>query len=205
MEVLPAGLWCDLVFSCLPVSDVLHFRLCTRGTALLVLQQLPRLRIVLTQRRAALEQDPDLLRIKEGLKPLCELLLSTKIYPDAFAELSTQCMMGPPLSSLRFIFMNIMQQTHNPSHLAHFSDELKRQDFSCLQSKQALGKTLKYIGEYLAVYTREEVVSMHLDARMHDFVEGFADLTLDVPDAYYSKRAEVQRLAADLRLLQRLA
>jgi len=205
MEVLPAGLWCDLVLTCLPVAEVLHFRLCSRGCAQLVSQQIPRLVSSLAQQQASLLQDPEILRLQEGLKPLCELLLSTKTYPKIFAEMTQYKMMPPLFSDLRFIFMNIMQQTHNPSHLARFNEELDKRDFSCLHSKQALGRTLQRIGGYLASYSRAEVVAARLDGRVYDFIEGFADLTLNVPDRYYSKKAAIQTLAGDLRILQRLA
>lgn len=205
MEVLPAGLWCDLVLTCLPVAEVLCFRLCCRGCAQLVGQQLPRLVTNITQQQISLLQDPEVLRIKEGLEPLCELLSSTQIYPNVFAEMSQYMMMPPIFSDLRFIFMNIMQQTHNPSHLTRFNEELTKQDFSCLNSKQALGRTLQRIGDYLANYSRAEVVAARLDGRIYDFIEGFAELILDVPDHYYSKKAAIQTLGGDLRVLQRLA
>lgn len=205
MEVLPAGLWCDLVLSCLPVSEVLCFRLCSRGTNLLVTQQLQRMTTVLTQRQAAYLQDPVMLRIKEDLKPLCQMLTSQKVSLNNIIEMTKYMMMPPIFTDLRFVFMNIIQQTHNPSHLVRFSEELRKQDFSCLQSKQALGKTLKRIGDYLASYSRAQVVAERLDGRLYDFIQGFADLTLDVPDSYFFKRSELQRLEGDKNILQRLA
>jgi hypothetical protein len=205
MEGLPAGLWCDLVLSCLPVSEVLCFRLCSRGTNLLVTQQVQLLTTVLTQRQAAYLQDPDMLRIKEGLKLLCQSLISQKVSLNQIIEMTKYMMMPPIFSDLRFVFMNIIQQTHNPSHLVQFSEELNKQDFSCLQNKQALGKTLKRIGDYLAGYSRAQVVTASLDGRLYDFIEGFADLTIGVPDNYYFKRSEVQRLERDKNILQHLA
>ena len=202
MEVLPAGLWSDLIFVWLQVSEVLGFRLCSKGCNRLVTQQIPRLISVHSQSQATLLESEEIRLIKEGQKSLCELLTRSSIYPTLLQQLSNLHMVSGPVASVRFLFMNLMAQTHNPSHLERFGDQLMAQDFACFQSKESLGKTLKVVGQLLS-YPRT-AVELAFKPELYEFIESLADLAIDVPEGYYLKRTQLERLNNDIRVLSKL-
>lgn len=200
--MLPSGLWSDVIFDFLPVSDILAYRLVSHDSNDLVLNGLQRL-IARRHSRKDLFQ-PTIHSVEQLLRPVCNTLKSLTS-PKVYQSMHTTPMPPDNFCDTRLVLQSILS-TYSTKDVQLLYPALVSLQFPCLERRELLDRALKRISAYRLKWNKVTAQQYFAElGPIYDFIIGFHHVVSSLSDDYFSAKYALVDLSRSLVVLEKLS